>query len=335
MRDNNPFLSIVIPVYNVEKYLARCLDSILFQITTYKYEIIAIDDCSTDSSASILETYKDKFEHFKIIKHQNNKSLSAARKTGICASSGEYIMHVDSDDWISYNSLQKLCNIINEVNTDIIVFNYFISDSSNIENEIRIIDKKKNFESVDTLHDLFLGAPWNKIVKRDLLINTIYGDIGINNGEDLVYSSEIFFKANSIEINKFSFYVYFKNPTSLTRLPDSYKFLSNQVNVLYQLTHIFNKYLPSDYQIAFILKYFLKFIHLEIFNYHFYEKKCNRQPILNLFHVISSNVFLTKYFPGQINNSIQHKSKSFFYIIKYWGIKKAMILYFKSIFYAK
>lgn len=112
--------SIIIPVYNVEKYLAQCLDSVLCQTYASDYEIICVNDGSTDSSLVILEEYRKKHKELKII-DQQNKGLSGARNTGLKEAKGEYVWFVDSDDWIDKKSLEILAaNISNE---DMICFN--------------------------------------------------------------------------------------------------------------------------------------------------------------------------------------------------------------------
>ncbi len=95
---NNSMISVIVPVYNVEKYLSKCLDSIINQ-TYQNLEIICVDDGSTDSSPMILEEYAKKDSRIKIITRQNG-GLSAARNTGVKNATGEFVSFVDSDDWI-------------------------------------------------------------------------------------------------------------------------------------------------------------------------------------------------------------------------------------------
>ena len=95
-------VSVIVPVYNVEKYLHRCLDSIINQ-TLKEIEIICVNDCSTDSSLNILEDYKDKEDRIIIINHQKNLRLAAARNSGMKVAKGEYISFIDSDDYIENN----------------------------------------------------------------------------------------------------------------------------------------------------------------------------------------------------------------------------------------
>ena len=110
-------ISIIVPCYNVEKYLPECLDSLLNQ--TFKYfEIICVNDGSNDSTLSILEKYSKKDSRIKIIS-QKNKGLSGARNTGIDAAKGDYIAFLDSDDWVDNNFYLKLYEAITKHNCDI------------------------------------------------------------------------------------------------------------------------------------------------------------------------------------------------------------------------
>ena len=116
-------ISIIIPVYNVEKYLATCLDSVINQ--TYKnLEILLIDDGSTDSSGLICEQYSKKDTRIKTI-HKKNGGLSDARNVGISYASGDYISFIDSDDFIDINTFTILNQYIKQYNADIITFNYY------------------------------------------------------------------------------------------------------------------------------------------------------------------------------------------------------------------
>ena len=110
-------VSIIVPVYNIEKYLAKCLDSLINQ-TLEDIEIICVNDGSTDNSAEILNEYAQKDCRIKII-NQDNAGLSAARNTGINAANGEYIGYVDSDDWIDLN-FTKSCIMRQKILTQIL-----------------------------------------------------------------------------------------------------------------------------------------------------------------------------------------------------------------------
>ena len=113
----NPLISVIVPVYNVEKYLNRCIDSILNQ-TFKQIEIILVDDGSTDKSPIICDEYFDSYENIKVI-HKENNRVSAARNDGIKIATGKYIALVDSDDWIEPNMLEEMYNKAEEFHTDI------------------------------------------------------------------------------------------------------------------------------------------------------------------------------------------------------------------------
>lgn len=120
-----PKFSIIVPIYNTEKYLPKCLDSLVNQ--TYKnIEIICINDGSTDNSLKILEKYAQKDEHIKII-NQENQGVSIARNVGINNATGDYILFVDADDWIETNTCDILNKNIEKNNSDLIIFNAYIA----------------------------------------------------------------------------------------------------------------------------------------------------------------------------------------------------------------
>lgn len=117
-------LSIVVPIYNVADYLRRCVDSLLHQdLELSDYEIILIDDGSTDGSGAIADAYAAKFNHIRTI-HQANAGLSGARNTGIGAACGEYLQFVDSDDYLEPNVLRALLDKMAAERLDVLRFNY-------------------------------------------------------------------------------------------------------------------------------------------------------------------------------------------------------------------
>ena len=110
-------ISVIIPVYNVEKFLARCLDSVINQ--TYKnLEIICVNDCSPDDSAKILEDYAKKDKRIRIITFEQNRGQSCARNQGLKVSNGEYIYFLDSDDWIATDFIENIYGIAKNKNLE-------------------------------------------------------------------------------------------------------------------------------------------------------------------------------------------------------------------------
>ena len=125
--------SIIIPIYNVETTLKRCIDSVIGQ-TYQNLEIICVNDGSTDSSLKILEEYKND-NRIKIIT-QKNKGLAATRNTGIKVATGDYITFIDSDDWYELDYIDTMNKIlINNENIEVIRGNYFITDGTNKQKE--------------------------------------------------------------------------------------------------------------------------------------------------------------------------------------------------------
>lgn len=120
-----PIISIIIPVYNVKYYLCKCIESVLVQ-TFQDFEIILVDDGSTDGSGNLCDDYAQKDNRIRIL-HKENGGLASARKAGFEMSHGKYILNVDSDDWIEPNHLQVLYDAITESNADIAQSDYFIN----------------------------------------------------------------------------------------------------------------------------------------------------------------------------------------------------------------
>ncbi len=165
-------ISIIVPVYNAEKYLKQCIDSIINQ--TFKdIEIVCVNDGSIDKSLEILKNYSLKLSNIKVI-NQKNKGIIEARVTGYQNAIGEYIGWVDNDDFIESNMYEKLYCLANEKNADIAICNYKFYPKS-------ISSKKKWYKEYKGKHDYnFIsnnGLLWNKIVKKDLLEKINFVDL--------------------------------------------------------------------------------------------------------------------------------------------------------------
>ena len=121
-------VSVIIPVYNVEKYLARCLDTVLAQSFDGDFEVICVNDGSTDFSPKILEAYAKSDSRIRVINRVNG-GLSSARNVGMSVAKGDYFLFVDSDDWISTNTIEVLYKNATENNSDIVLFGYVKANS--------------------------------------------------------------------------------------------------------------------------------------------------------------------------------------------------------------
>lgn len=224
----NPIISVIVPVYNVEKYLSICIDSILNQ-TLKQIEIILVDDGSTDKSPIICDEYCDRHENIKVI-HKENNRVSAARNDGIKKATGKYIALVDSDDWIEPNMLEEMYNKAEEFHTDIAMCDlkkvgveseYTVSqpiregyyDRNMIESELfPCLIMFENIEFPPTISNCTC------LFRREFLIeNDLFYDEDIHYCEDSIFGSEAMYNANGFYYmkNKY-FYNYFYNPNSTT-----------------------------------------------------------------------------------------------------------------------
>jgi len=214
--NNNIKVSVIIPVYNTEKYLDSCLESVENQ-TLKDIEIICINDGSKDNSLEILKNHKSKDNRIKII-DQENSGVSAARNAGIRIASGEYIMFVDSDDLISPYLCEINYNNAKKYDTDITEFGSItFRDGEEISLERKEIydESKIIFSSCRDTENPFdklkidRSVVWNKLWKRDFLIkNNIYFKEGISLGEDSLFDWIAIAQAKRVLQDKNVFYYY-------------------------------------------------------------------------------------------------------------------------------
>lgn len=170
-------VSIIVPVYNAEKYLKRCIESVRNQ-TYQAWEMILINDGSVDDSGKICSKYSENDERIRVI-HSRNGGASVARNKGLDIAGGEYITFLDSDDyWIDENSLQKLVERLEQSNADVLSFNFCKKENDEMKSpyfQITISQKSdlSNKESLTfaTKNGLWIACAWNKIIKRTLFEN--------------------------------------------------------------------------------------------------------------------------------------------------------------------
>ena len=182
-------VSVIVPIYKVENFIGRCVNS-LMQQTLEEVEYIFVDDVTPDKSMSVLEEalscYPKRMEHIKILHHQNNLGLPAARNTGLAEATGEYVFHCDSDDFVELDMLEKMYATAKSKDADFVWSDWFLS----YENTERYM-KQPNFSTPqDALKGLLDGAMkynvWNKLVKRSLYVNNgIQFPAGHSMGEDM------------------------------------------------------------------------------------------------------------------------------------------------------
>lgn len=208
-----PLVSILIPVYNVEEFLPKCLDSVLSQ--TYKnLQIVLVDDGSSDNSWSICERYAASDKRVEI-HHQDNRGVAVARNVLLSHIKGQYVLFVDSDDWVEPNMVEFLVNLLQEKDADMSVCGSVINDCfvSNIYEERRYLRN----EAVERflIHKEFRGSLWNKLIKVNLLHNLSF-TINVNYGEDALFCWDVLQRIDSIAFSDRELYHYRMNEASLS-----------------------------------------------------------------------------------------------------------------------
>lgn len=219
-------LSIIVPIYKVAPYLCKCVDSLLAQdILTTEYEIILVDDGSPDECPQICDEYAEAHKNIRVV-HRENGGLSAARNSGIEAAQSEYIMFVDSDDYIEPNSLSGLLNQIERDNLDVLRYNY---QNVNEHYEIfspnkdpkRDVDYRESVTDGETFLNNRLGPgcyAWQFVIKRELL-----DDCSFKEGiyfEDTEWTPRILVRAKRVASTEKIVYNYLWREGSIT-LPDN------------------------------------------------------------------------------------------------------------------
>lgn len=218
MENTKDLISVIVPVYNVEKYLPQCIDSILNQ-TEKNLEIILVDDGSLDNSGKICDEFSKKDDRIVVI-HKKNNGLSSARNAGLEIAKGNYIGFVDSDDWLDKSMYEVLLKLLKENNSDISCCDFFKTANSNdsiphIDNEI--INSYNNIESLNNFYNgLYTQTvvAWNKLYKRELFKDISYPVGKIHEDEGTTY--KLYYKANKITYTNRPLYYYRITPNSIT-----------------------------------------------------------------------------------------------------------------------
>lgn len=249
----NYLVSILVPIYNVEKYIEKCAIS-LFEQSYDNIEYIFVDDCSPDKSVEIIQTtlrkYPNRELQTKLIKHKFNEGLAVARNTGLQNATGDYVLFVDSDDYIDKQTVEALVYTAQSNKSDIVVYDmkYLYPDKTvfgdqNIENNTLNFVKQLLLYKVDV-------CVCGKLFKRSLFVdNNISFIDDLNFGEDYATSSRVAFFANCIAHCKGIYYNYIQyNSSSYTRAYKSKNIddLLKAIKILSDFFHVHNTDIYSD-----------------------------------------------------------------------------------------
>lgn len=279
-------VSVLVPVYNVEKYISKCLDSILNQTYT-DLEIILVNDGSKDSSLAIANLYAEKYPCIHIYSYENS-GISATRNRLLSLAHGEYILFVDSDDYISKNMIETMVNASIQENSDIVICGYYL-DTLGISIPVSSF-RHKTVSSLEALHLLCSNRslnnyPWAKLVRRSCFQNVAFPE-DKRGFEDTYTMFKAFIQASNITILPHCFYHYVKRKGSLTdhmSLKDVYDMRNA---FMYQYEYL-SHYYPQE-SFSCDLNYYNSDMFL-LYLMIFYCKK-NEQPIYDPAYIDWSNL---------------------------------------------
>ena len=292
-------ISVIVPVYNQEKYIQCCIDSILNQ-TLKDIEICIIDDFSTDNSLSIINKYYSGLSNTKIIHNTENKGLSISRNIGIKNTSDEFIVFIDSDDFIDKNFLEVLYFYAKKHNADVVSMGYknVIENNNNwiTSTEIKttntpyIITNDLESRLIAMCQKKFIANAWCKILKRSFIYEyNLYFDKIIS--EDVLFNFLLLYYSTKYIVIPDALYNYRQTKNSITRCNDISKISSYLKNNIYALRYVQNyicrmEKIKNNYELCIKIKNFFCEI---LFDYLFF-KICNGQNLYSIFNIITSTL---------------------------------------------
>lgn len=293
MRERKGYITVIVPVYNVEKYLDRCMESILAQTYT-KLEIILVDDGSKDSSGRLCDTYAQKDSRVKVI-HKVNGGLSSARNAALDIAQGEYIGFVDSDDYISVDMFRQLYLACEKNNSDIAICCHYTQRGDKLLIEDPIEDEDRQYTGKEALEILIRDQgmknyAWDKLYKALLFQGIRYPDG--RNYEDIATTYQLFYRARRLcSIPQYLYYYQIREGSISSHMEDG-KWLENCYQIIISQTeryHFMQKH-NEDYLaslcLAQMVPYLYEYIRLSL-GLH---TSLHREEILEFLHTEKENI---------------------------------------------
>lgn len=295
--NHNPLISIIVPIYKVEQYLPRCVDSIINQ--TYRnLEIILVDDGSPDLCGKICDEYTSRDKRIKVV-HKTNGGLSDARNVGIDIANGDFILFVDSDDWLELSACESSLQVALERNADIVIFGIKVISKNGREflSDFGLKGKVTSFDAIKSviyqIHENGLyNYAWNKLYSKEL-----FKEIRFPKGklaEDQGTTYKLFHQAQLIWVCEKHLYNYVQRYGSISSVQFNPRLLADRVELWIDRLAFLESHYPNlaIFQIAQILgdiyvalikleknkenTDFFSRMHLFIKQYRVYEKECVR-----------------------------------------------------------
>ncbi|ECP6215840.1 glycosyltransferase family 2 protein, partial [Campylobacter jejuni] len=259
-------ISIILPTYNVEQYIARAIESCINQ-TFKNIEIIVVDDCGSDKSIDIVKEYAKKDDRIKIIHNEENLKLLRARYEGVKVANSPYIMFLDPDDYLELNACEECMKILKNNEIDLLFFNAFVLENNNkIERKLNFQEKcyvKKDFlKELLKTKNLFWTV-WAKVIKKELYLKAVglisLENAKINMAEDVLLYYPLINISNTIFHLSKNLYNYQINNFSITKtltLQNIKTNIQEQDNVLYLLKKMQYNY-NFNLTLLKLIEYFL------------------------------------------------------------------------------
>lgn len=221
MKNDIGLISIVVPIYNMKQYLARCVDTLLNQTYT-NYEIILVNDGSTDGSEELCEEIVAKYPQVRYV-YKENGGLSSARNAGIENALGDYIIFPDPDDWVTEEYLETLVELHVKYDSDLEICGYYVSDE-NGDNNVHSNKSEQIFDKNDALLKLvssqwFCGFAWNKLYHLDIIRqNNLWFDTELGMAQDLHFAFRYILNCKKISFNPAPCYFYYQHIGGVTNV---------------------------------------------------------------------------------------------------------------------
>lgn len=268
MRDY-PLISIIVPVYNVEQYVGRCLDSIKAQGYS-NLEIIVVNDGSTDGSPQLVYEYALTDRRFKII-DQNNMGLSGARNTGLNHCTGEYVFFVDSDDYLTSDCIESLYDLLYTYQADVVVGDHVVTHGEPLKNvyernQVERMDGHEAIRRIFSKQTVKMVTAWGKLYRKELFDGIRFPQGLLHEDEGTTY--KIYYKSRNVIVSDQPCYAYFSNPNSITTKPTKRNYEDLRSVFEEQIRFFENR---KEYDLADLVRCrycFQNAVHATPFNYY-------------------------------------------------------------------
>ncbi|QIY84826.1 glycosyltransferase [Chryseobacterium sp. NEB161] len=326
-----PIFSVILPCYNVERFLPRAIESVLSQSYT-DFELLVVIDGSPDNSCQIVESYAQKDHRIKVFEKENG-GLSDARNYGLERATGQFIYFMDSDDWIEPDLLAENLKIIETENIDLVIFGYIQDDedeqgnvlqSTSVAPQISRLTKGNENIALDEHHLGLMGYAWNKIYRKSFIDQYhLRFEKGISLVEDVLFNALIYRSSNVIRFNPKTYYHYINRPVVTLMKTFHYGSFELQKKKLTAIKLFLEEWNVQNQ------KEVLSFIQVQgirycIHNLFSYQNQLSTSEKLNFIRLMYNDADTVKliedYNPDFLNGKIYK------FLIKYKGIRATYIM---------